>query len=90
MKGDIKITEEELEVLKTIQLKGLCSVIEIQETFGDDMEYLALLRVIHRLLKKKLVTKVVVGSMSFYKINAEFRAMVKQICSIEKSRLTQV
>jgi hypothetical protein len=69
---DVRITDEELDLLEVINELGPSSSQRLHEYFDQKFEYLFLIRSLHRLVEKGFLRRLIINKTQLYKISRTY------------------
>jgi predicted transcriptional regulator len=69
---DVRISDEELQLLEVINQLGPSSSQRVHEYLGQKFEYLFLIRCLHRLVEKGFLRRLIINKTQLYKTSRSY------------------
>ena len=71
-KNNVRISDKELELLKVINNLGPCSSDMVYESMEQKIEFLLVMRALHRLVEKGFLQRIIINQKQLYKTSRNY------------------
>jgi len=71
-KNNVRISDKELELLEVINGLGPCSSEKVFDSMDQKIEYLLVMRSLHRLVEKGFLQRIIINQKQLYKTSRNY------------------
>ena len=72
LKDNVRLSDQELQILETIDGLGPCSSEKVHENLDSKFEFLFVMRTLHTLVEKGLLQRIIINKKQLYKTSRNY------------------